>query len=228
MPVTCRNVQHLYDAYLDGELSAPLLAEVEAHLLHCGECQRQVELVRAAGSVMATDASPVRLSDSFADRILAELPLSASRPGLTLSFLTRRQRRRRMLERFAAGFVPAVAAMIAFVVLIWPAEPRVVRRGAATRVLGETESGPAEAFGMRSLVDPTLAGVAQTGRVADQLRGFYRIAAAGPVGPPAPAVEQSPTSAAFSPTLMTDLLHPFLNLTRPAPDAAAPDEVVRF
>jgi len=47
MSLTCRNVRQLHDAWLDGELSANMNAEVHAHLLQCPECQQQVEMIRA-------------------------------------------------------------------------------------------------------------------------------------------------------------------------------------
>lgn len=57
MVMTCRHVQQLRDSYLDGELSSSLMAEVHAHLLQCPECQRQVEMIRIAGHVIAGDRS---------------------------------------------------------------------------------------------------------------------------------------------------------------------------
>lgn len=223
MPLTCRSVQHLYDAYLDGELSSSLLAEVEAHLLQCPECQRQVDLLRAAANVIATDAMPLGLPDGFSERILARLPTRAERTATPI-FITRREARRRLVARVAAGALPAIAAMIAAAVLIWPTRNNSTSTG---RVLGRTESGPIDAFGVRSLVDPTLEGVANTGRVAGQFRSFYQMAVAAERGDKvAPADEATGTAAA--PVLLMDLLHPFLSIAAPAAPAAPAEEVVRF
>src|SRR5262249_13912268 len=118
--LTCRNIQHLHDAYLDADLPASMMAEVDAHLLQCPECQQQMELMRACGNVIARDRSEPLPATDFASRVMASLPARQSAGGTAL-ILTRRQRRRIVLERVVAGLIPAMAAMIALTVLILPA-----------------------------------------------------------------------------------------------------------
>lgn len=118
MAVTCRHVRQLHDAYLDGDLSASMNAEVHAHLLQCPACQQQVETVRACGDVIANDRSEPRLSGDFATRVLAELPAA---PVLRLAPVeTRRTRRMRLLRGVMAGAMPAIAASLVFAVLLGP------------------------------------------------------------------------------------------------------------
>lgn len=38
--ITCREVLHNLSAYLDGELAAPEVQRIEAHLAQCSECER--------------------------------------------------------------------------------------------------------------------------------------------------------------------------------------------
>jgi anti-sigma factor RsiW len=46
MPVKCKDVIHELSNYLDGELDAALVAEVERHMQHCEDCRLVVDTVR--------------------------------------------------------------------------------------------------------------------------------------------------------------------------------------
>lgn len=229
MALTCRNVQHLQDAYLDADLPPSMTAEVDAHLLQCPECQRQMELLRVCGNVVARDRSEPEPAPDFAMRVLAALPKQA--PAVQPTFiLTRRQRRRILIERITAGALPAIAATIALFVLILPA----TRPDSDThRVLGESEQRqPVDALGVRSLIDPTLSTINDTNRAAGNLGGLARMTldqarAQLEVRPPAVA----PPPQAESGALMMELLHPLLSVLQPQPADVTdetPDDVVRF
>src|SRR6185436_13710965 len=74
MLMTCRNVRQLHDAFVDGELSASLTAEVHAHLLQCPECQHEIEMLRAATDVITQDHSEPIMDSGFASRVIAQMP----------------------------------------------------------------------------------------------------------------------------------------------------------
>lgn len=227
MALTCRNVQHLQDAYLDGDLPASMSAEVDAHLLQCPECQRQYEVLRACGNVIARDHSEPRPADDFAMRVLAALPKAVATPQPSF-ILTRRQRRRMILERVTAGAIPAIAAMIALFVLIYPA----TRPTEQHRVLGDAESRQAvDALGVRSLVDPALGTLSDTNRAAGNIGGLARLTLeqareqleAGARAPEPPPLDSG--------ALLMELLHPLMSVLQPPPDetpAARTDDDVRF
>lgn len=69
--ITCQHARHLFDSYLDGELSASLQTELHAHRLNCSACQNELALLEACGDVIAMDRREPRLSMSFTDRIMA-------------------------------------------------------------------------------------------------------------------------------------------------------------
>jgi len=232
--LTCRNIEHLRDAYLDGDLPASLMAEVDAHLLQCPECQRQLELLRVCGNVIARDFSEPPASPGLASRVLDSLPRRpAAAPGSTV-LLTRRQRRRIVLERVAASAVPAIAAMIAVAVLAWPGDspPRATQPDPIRVVAGDLQSAPVDVLGVRALVDPTLSTISNTGRVAENLQEVYRLtlhdARQQFTGPPATAARPSN----FSGALMMELLHPLLSIMPPsdenAPTSEPAGDIVRF
>lgn len=230
MALTCRNVQHLHDAYIDEELSAALTAEVQAHLLQCPECQRQIELMRTAGAVIAKDRREPALPREFAGRIVAALP-DLRRPELASTglILTRRQRRRIFFERFVTALTPAAAAIIVVSALIWPTAPSSSRSPAPSVVLGEREYGPVDLLGVRAMVDPTMATLANTERVTDNLQGLYRMSVNDARIQSRPAADGSAESP-FSSVLFMELLRPFSEMTSPLPVERAPaeDGVVRF
>ena len=69
--MNCEQVQNLFDAYLDGELSGPLAAEFGAHKLNCPSCRRELALLEVAGDVIAADVDAPPLGEEFTERLLA-------------------------------------------------------------------------------------------------------------------------------------------------------------
>ena len=68
--ITCQHAKHLFDQYLDGELSPSLQTELHAHQLQCSDCQGELALLESCGDVIAYDRCEPVLSDSFTDRVL--------------------------------------------------------------------------------------------------------------------------------------------------------------
>ena len=71
--ISCEQTQHLFDSYLNDELSASLVAEVDAHRLECAACRHQLTLMEACGNVIRLDACEPRPSADFTDRLMAIL-----------------------------------------------------------------------------------------------------------------------------------------------------------
>ncbi len=155
MSLTCRNVKQLHDAHVDGELGSALNAEVHAHLLQCPECQRQVELLRACGDVVARDESEPGLSADFTARVLASLPT-----GLE----TRRVRRHRRIRMFVGGSLPAAAAVVLFCVAIWPPAQSPGRPSVVAPAV-------VEGLGVSDMVSPTMNALRTIEHANDLVKG---------------------------------------------------------
>ncbi len=224
MLMTCRHVQKLRDAYLDGALSSSLMAEVHAHLLQCPACQRQVEMIRACGSVIANDRSEPELPPGFADRVVASLPRVTY--GDRSLLVTRRERRQRLLRMGISASLPAAAAMLFFCVLIWPVT-ETGRRG--TIVKG---AAAVKAVGAEGLVNSTLEVIEGTKRAAEDVNRLLEISmqdARRGVRAGLERVHEPPPQPTVS---FTDIfLEPFRGLLDvdepPDPERGEP-EVVRF
>lgn len=172
MLMTCRHVRQLHDAYLDGELSASLMAEMHAHLLQCPACQREIEMSRACETVIATDqTTDSQLDSGFASRVVASLQKSGmitaspALPGLE----TRRVRRNRLWRVGISAALPAAAAVLFFSILIWPPvqpdeTPRIVAGMAV------------EAIGAERIVQPALGAVVDTKDATNHLNRLITIA----------------------------------------------------
>ncbi len=165
--MTCRHVQQLHDAYIDGELSPSLMAEMHAHLLQCPVCQQQVELTRACGSVIARDDDEPTLDAGFAARVVAALQQKT--PVRPPALETRRSRRQRLWRIAAGAGLPAAAAVLFFCVLIWPSS---APSGTPRLVAGKA----VEAAGLAEMVKPTLSAVADTRQAAESLNQILSIA----------------------------------------------------
>lgn len=117
--MTCRHVEHLRDAYQDGELSSNLAAEVHAHLLACRECQQHFDMLRIAGEVIARDDARPLLDSGFASRVVANMTQNRVLvPRVVVSIEDERRWPWRRL--FLTGSVPAAAAALFVAILIWP------------------------------------------------------------------------------------------------------------
>ena len=118
----CNQAQQLFDAYLDGELSPSLAAELGAHQLQCARCRQALALMEVTGHILASEPGEASLSHDFANRLLACLKHPRTRPL-------------RRLQRWVYLGVPlAAAAMIALAVT------GVFDR--QTRVAGDTDYMP--------------------------------------------------------------------------------------
>ncbi len=110
--ISCEQAQHLFDSYLNDELSASLVAEVDAHRLECAACRHQLVLMEACGNVIRLDACEPRPSADFTDRLMAILDEEKASPrwlGISRGM------------KIAGGLL-GVAAAIAAVVLFYPSE----------------------------------------------------------------------------------------------------------
>lgn len=75
----CEQARQLFDAYLDGELSATQSTELGAHRLQCGDCRRALALLEVSGHIVASDRDPVSLRSDFVDRLLACMDVGPAR-----------------------------------------------------------------------------------------------------------------------------------------------------
>ena len=66
----CEQARQLFDAYLDGELSASLATELGTHRLRCSECRQALALLEVSGHIVRTDQEPVQLEGNFTERLL--------------------------------------------------------------------------------------------------------------------------------------------------------------
>lgn len=220
MLMTCRHVRQLHDAYVDGELSPSLMAEVHAHLLQCPECQQQVEMLRACGTVINGDESEPVLDSGFASRVVASFQQATPRIGAVLE--TRRARRQRLWRGAISVSLPAAAAVLFFSILIWPSEqtpvgPRVVAGKAV------------DASGVGDMVHPTLDAMADTKQAAESLNQLLEIAGSEARQGVEEGLGKVPRPAASPLDL---LLEPFSGLLEPRPPEATEGddepEIVRF
>ena len=215
--MTCRHVDHLRDAYLDGELSANLAAEVHAHLLQCRSCQQDFDMQRIAGEVIAQDAAEPRLGAGFASSVVAAM---ARANVVTPSghAIARPDRRARILRIFATASVPAMAASLFLAVLIWPTEKPAMRHG--------------EVAGVQVKVEPTdlvkEAAAETMNALAETRRATRSIGAVGQLLVDEARAGVAPDSEV---SLLDVFLEPFNEVLVPAAETARqPDEpgVVRF
>jgi hypothetical protein len=218
MVMTCRHVQQLRDSYLDGELSSSLMAEVHAHLLQCPECQQQVEMIRVAGHVIASDHAEPALGSDFAQRVLASLPTVGF--GKPAGLMTRRVRRHYLWRRVISMGLPAAAAILFFCVLVWPSAER---SSGPKRVAGKS----VEVVFPRTFVDTTVDALKGTKQAADDFNRLIQIGM-DDARSARRGLQQLKTPA---PSILNIMLEPFnglLDTDRRAPAQSEKDGVVRF
>jgi len=227
MSLTCRNVRQLHDAWLDGELSANMNAEVHAHLLQCPECQQQVEMIRASGDVITQDRSEPAVDAEFTSRVLAALP--EQRPvAATLPFdsiETRRSRRRRRIRLLLGGSLPAAASIAFFCGVIWPSDRAAAPRKVVAPAVVE--------LAVPDMVDPTVHAVKDAAESWAQINRLLADEASDRLSlrlRNARNAEQANPSD--EPSVLDFLLPSFGEMITPARPDPAPDtadsEVVRF
>lgn len=220
MAVTCRHVQQLHDAYLDGELSSGLMAEVHAHVLQCPVCQQQIETIRACVDVIANDRSEPRLSAGFAARVVAALPPTTAG---TIPFIeTRRIRRRRLVRAFARTGLPAAAAALLFAALLYP---QVQER--PTRVAGEA----VDAARLPTLIGPTIGTLRNTQEAATDLNRLVELSVGSAPQDLSRRWEDARRGAAREQaeglSLLEAFFQPFRDLLEPA-ESHEGNEVIKF
>jgi len=132
--VNCRQATRLFDAYLDGELSGSLTAEMHAHLVDCWRCRQSMGMLQACGDVIATDSAEPEVPADLADRVLAGLP---QRPEVRSTIRVPWGR----WGRVAAGLAAAAAILLVVSLLrpstappLVPERPTVVLDDAMVRV----------------------------------------------------------------------------------------------
>lgn len=145
--MNCREAKQLFDTYLDGDLSGPLVDELGAHRIECSHCRRSLDLLEVAGQVMATDADAPDVADDFTARVLLaaeELP-----PRRSIAF-------RRLV--YVGGSL-AAAACVLLVATLW-------MRGDS--VAGASAEG---STGLDHGSPTSVAGFTETVSDIDELRG---------------------------------------------------------
>jgi anti-sigma factor RsiW len=225
--LTCRQVQNLHHQFIDGALSASLVAEVHAHLLQCPACQREVEISRAAAHVLAKDFPEPSLDSGFASRVVAAM--AEKRPARTLPIKHRREQSSRWRRFAMVGSLPAAAAVVFLAILIWPSGDKSTRdtkvAGAATSVV--------DAVGVKDIADPTLEAVAGARDAAQSLNQLLQISANEARQSMQDGLREIDSAAPRSepPSLMELFFQPFDEVLRPEKPATAKDgekKVIRF
>lgn len=224
--LTCRQVQNLHHQFIDGALSASLVAEVHAHLLQCPACQREVEISRAAAHVLAKDFPEPTLDSGFASRVVAAM--AEKRPVRASTVKHRREQSSRWRRFAMVGSLPAAAAVVFLAILIWPSDDKATRD---VRVLGA--SSVVDAVGVKDIADPTLEAVAGARDAAQSLNQLLQISANEARQTMQDGLREIDSAAPRTepPSLMELFFQPFDEVLRPEKPATAKDgekKVIRF
>lgn len=132
--LTCEQTEHLFDAFLDGQLSSSLRAEVHTHRLRCHHCNHSLALLESCADVVACDRREPELNEDFTDRVLGRL---AADPIPVSS-----RRSTRSMPRVYRLFAPVAAAAAAVAVTVMIAPP--VRQKAVPSVPVAVNDHPAK------------------------------------------------------------------------------------
>ncbi|RIK66754.1 MAG: hypothetical protein DCC65_08475 [Planctomycetota bacterium] len=166
--MTCRNVQHLFQQFIDGDLSASMTAEVHAHLLQCPACQRDVEVARASTEVISRDQSEPALKPGFASQVVAAMMEQQPR----FKQVDERAERRFRWRKYAmVGGLPAAAAAMFLFSVLWPTPPA---EQPDKMVLGVSVG---DATGVSQVMSPTVEAVSDARDAARSLNQVLRISA---------------------------------------------------
>lgn len=156
--MNCEQARNLFGAYLDGDLSPMLDAELAAHRLHCTHCRHELALMQVAGHVIAADTDAGReLDEGFTDRLLACIEP-------TIGPTTDHWRRPWWIG--GASIAAAAAAALAIAGMLWLRAPgamvagerikndaRIAERDAKDSLVAETPPGPGVDDAADSLVN---------------------------------------------------------------------------
>jgi anti-sigma factor RsiW len=127
----CNQARTLFNAYLDGELSASQAAELGTHCVHCAECRRDLAMREVVGHLLAADQDRVALGDDFTERLLSCLQ---KRRGRFVSLFPQGLFIRRYRRPLFTGLGLAAAAVLGLMIVGELRRP--------TRVAGVRETGP--------------------------------------------------------------------------------------
>ena len=126
--LNCEDIEHVLDAYLDGELPTSVQAEVHAHLLECVLCRQKVGMLNAVADVVGDSRAEPRPSADFTDRVVTAMrERRVARP--------KRMHMRRVIVAFTAT-AAAASILLAFALT----RPGVIARVEPT-VAGAKEEG---------------------------------------------------------------------------------------
>lgn len=118
--ITCREAHHLFDAFVDGELSPAMRAEMHAHRLKCRDCSHELAILEACADVIRTDRREPVASADFTDRLLARLAPREAVPAY---------RWRRIAAFVGAPMAAAAVLVFAFAALFEQTAPTPVVSG---------------------------------------------------------------------------------------------------
>jgi Putative zinc-finger len=68
--ISCLQARHLFDAFLDDELSPAMRTELHTHRLSCPDCSRELALLEACADVVRTDRREPMPHKDFTDRMM--------------------------------------------------------------------------------------------------------------------------------------------------------------
>ena len=109
--MNCKEARHLFDTYLDGELSGSMADEFNAHRLRCATCRRELALLEVTGHVISADTDTPLLDEEFTDRLL-QAAIAERRPWL---------RGRRLIYSISSLAAAACLALVLTYTLASPA-----------------------------------------------------------------------------------------------------------
>ena len=140
--MTCGDLLHAIDPYLDDELSVLEVLRVHAHLLRCNPCRTAMESEVRLHSLLEADGLQDSASPALRDRILQQLAAASLRPSSS------GRRRWRVATPYAVlGVIVLVAALFAGVTVFRFTGPSdltpFVEEVAAKHLLYAERSGPA-------------------------------------------------------------------------------------
>ncbi|MBW2276696.1 MAG: zf-HC2 domain-containing protein [Deltaproteobacteria bacterium] len=105
--MSCEEISKYLDAYVDGELEAGLMLEVESHIDDCETCAARERLKREFKSQIAALGRRVEAPERLRQRVVS---------------ISSRHRKRRLIVLVAAAPLAAAAALL--LVLFWGADPQ--------------------------------------------------------------------------------------------------------
>jgi anti-sigma factor RsiW len=122
--MNCQKFGEKLSAYIDGELDYEARAELEAHLLGCAACSRQLEEMRKLESFKPLLEPPKVPQEKWSEcweeiKKQTTDSLSADRVRERVA----RRRRVHLLRRIVLGAAGVAAAVVVAAMLLWPAAP---------------------------------------------------------------------------------------------------------